>query len=285
MPSLNTQIMNDLVLEIHSLREQKAIAATLSCLDDMIELNNRTNKVLEEMAQAIFKHWFVDFEFPDENGEPYKSSGGEMVESELGEIPKGWGIEQFTDIIKVKGGGTPKTGNPNYWNGEIPFFTPKDCNSNYYVSNTEKQITKLGLEGCNSELHPTNTVFITARGTVGKIAVAGRPMAINQSCYALRYRGETLQYYVHQITKNAVLELQHKATGAVFDAIVTRDFDSLTIIMPTTDLIRTYDTTISVAYELMRNNNIYNTILAQIRDTLLPKLISGEIRVPVEEVG
>jgi type I restriction enzyme S subunit len=279
-------VLKKFKIEIHeSILEQKAIAATLSCLDDMIELNNRTNKVLEEMVQAIFKHWFVDFEFPNENGEPYKSSGGEMEDSELGEIPLGWRIRQFTDIIEVTGGGTPKTSNHDYWDGEIPFFTPKDCNLNYYVLDTEKHITELGLENCNSKLYPTNTVFITARGTVGKIAIAGRPMAINQSCYALRYRGEPLQYYVHQITKNAVNELQHKASGAVFDAIVTRDFDSLKTIVPTTDLVRAYDSTISKTYELLRINNMQNVVLSLTRDTLLPKLMSGEIRVPIEEVG
>ena len=284
-PQLPISVMKNLRFPLPQIKEQKAIVTTLSCLDDMIELNNRTNKVLEEMAQAIFKHWFVDFEFPNENGEPYKSSGGEMEDSELGEIPLGWRIRQFTDIIEVTGGGTPKTSNHDYWDGEIPFFTPKDCNLNYYVLDTEKHITELGLENCNSKLYPTNTVFITARGTVGKIAIAGRPMAINQSCYALRYRGEPLQYYVHQITKNAVNELQHKASGAVFDAIVTRDFDSLKTIVPTTDLVRAYDSTISKTYELLRINNMQNVVLSLTRDTLLPKLMSGEIRVPMEEVG
>ncbi|MGI6428482.1 MAG: restriction endonuclease subunit S [Syntrophomonadaceae bacterium] len=100
MPRGDKSALMNYIVPLIPLSEQKSIAATLSCLDDMIELNNRTNQILEEIAQAIFKSWFIDFEFPNEDGEPYKSSGGEMVESELGEIPKGWRVASFTEEMK-----------------------------------------------------------------------------------------------------------------------------------------------------------------------------------------
>lgn len=267
-----------------SLLEQREIATTLSCLDDMIELNDLMNKNLEEMAHAIFKNWFVDFEFPDKNGNPYKSSGGEMIESELGEIPRGWEIRNFTDMVEICGGGTPKTEISEYWNGDIPFFTPKDINSNYYVLNTEKYITQDGLKKCNSKFYSENTVFITARGTIGKIALSARPMAMNQSCYALIGRNDYLcTFFIHQLAINTVNKLKHKANGAVFDAIVTRDFDNEKIIVPPISCNNNYEKHIQHLYKFMQKNIIENNILTQIRDVLLPKLMSGEINVPLKE--
>src|SRR5699024_4763212 len=117
--------------------------------DNKIEFNNQINKNLEDMAQAIFKHWFVDFEFPNENGKPYKSSGGEFEESELGLIPKGWKVKRFNEISDVLSGGTPKTKVSSYWGGDIPFFSPKDASEGIYTLETERMITDEGLNYCN----------------------------------------------------------------------------------------------------------------------------------------
>ncbi|MGK5090422.1 restriction endonuclease subunit S [Deltaproteobacteria bacterium TL4] len=177
--------LKQLPIILPPLPEQKAIASVLSALDDKIELLREQNKSLEALAQTLFKRWFVDFNFPDENEEPYKDSGGKMIESELGEIPEGWRVGKFTDIAEILSGGTPKTNIEEYWNGNIPFFTPKDAKDSFYVLETEKSITETGLSKCNSHLYPKNTVFITARGTVGKCTLAACDMAMNQSCYAL----------------------------------------------------------------------------------------------------
>lgn len=109
MPSLNTKIMSDIEVKFPAKDVQDYIAVILSSLDDKIELNNRINKTLEEIAQAIFKHWFVDFEFPDENDQPYKSSGGEMEDSELGPIPKGWTVDTLGELIDICSGKRPKS--------------------------------------------------------------------------------------------------------------------------------------------------------------------------------
>ena len=126
---------------------------------------------------------------------------------------------RFTDLIQILGGGTPKTGENTYWNGNIAFFTPKDVGTPYTLS-TEKTITEEGLSHCNSRLYPVNTVFVTARGTVGKVGMSGVPMAMNQSCYALVGK-ETHQLLVYFYTLKTVDRLKHKASGAVFDAITT----------------------------------------------------------------
>ncbi len=272
------------VVSLPALPEQQAIAATLSALDDKIELNNRINKTLEEMAQTLFKRWFVDFEFPDENGQPYKSSGGEMEESELGLIPKGWKIARLSDICNVLSGGTPKTDVAEYWNGSIPFFSPKDAGDGFYTITTEKTITGEGLKNCNSKLYPKDTVIITARGTVGKVVLSGRDMAMNQSCYALQGREGIGQYFLFFQTVRAADQLRKSASGAVFDAIVVKSFDSIKVVVPPTCIVKTY---CDLVHSLLSNiclNTEQNNSLSSLRDTLLPKLMSGEIRVPIEEV-
>lgn len=181
MPSINTQIMSEIPISLPSLEEQRRIAGILGAIDDKIENNRRINTNLELQAQALYKQWFVDFEFPNEEGKPYKSSGGKMVDSELGPIPDGWSVIGYCDAVDIKGGGTPPTNNPEFWNGSIPFFTPKDVSSDCFAIHTEKSITEAGLSNCNSKLYAKDTVFITARGTVGKVVMAGCSMAMNQN--------------------------------------------------------------------------------------------------------
>src|SRR5699024_5150641 len=151
--------------------------------------NNAIISNLEELAQTLFKHWFVDFEFPNEEGKPYKSSGGKMVESELGMIPNFFKCDYLSESVLFLSGGTPKTKVQEYWNGgNIPFFTPKDITGRMYVNETEKHITELGLNNCNSKLYPVDTLYLTARGTVGKLNLSNVPMAMNQSCFALQHK-------------------------------------------------------------------------------------------------
>ena len=185
--------------------------------------------------------------------------------------------QPFTSAIKVLGGGTPKTGNSDYWNGSIPFFTPKDV-GDPYAFRTEKYITESGLEHCNSRLYPINTSFVTARGTVGKVSLAGAPMAMNQSCYALVSDVvDPLMVYFYAL--KAVTSLKHKASGAVFDAVVTRDFDTEVIhVLSDSDSQRVIEA-ITPMMKTIHNNATEIIRLSELRDTLLPRLMSGEIDV------
>lgn len=284
VPTLNRNHIHPINIKIPiNVNEQKSIANILTALDEKIETNNQINKKLEEMAQAIFKQWFVDFEFPNENGKPYKSSGGEMVESELVMIPKGWRVGSATEQFSVQSGGTPKTNAPEYWNGEIPFFTPKDSHvSSIFVIDTEKTITNEGLSKCNSKLYDVGTVFITARGTVGNVAMAGRKMAMNQSCYAL-IPNEGFNYnYIYFLIIQLVKTLQMNASGSVFDAIIVSTFSSLKTVIPSKEIVEKFNPIVQNLFSLVLNNIKENKKLETIRDTLLPKLMSGEIRVPIE---
>ncbi|NLF43248.1 MAG: restriction endonuclease subunit S [Bacteroidales bacterium] len=245
----------DMQIPVPSIEKQKRIMDEYNTIVNRIKINEQLNKKLEETAQAIYKQWFVDFEFPDENGNPYKSSGGEMEHnSDLNMvIPKGWGVKPFTEAVSLNGGGTPSTDVPKYWGGNIPFFTPADVTGSYYSICTQKSITEDGLKNCSSKIYPKDTVFVTARGTVGAIAVAGQEMAMNQSCYAcLGINGEN-QYYIHQLTIDTIKTLKAEALGAVFNALVTRDFEGRDVIIPPKHIIEKYGLLIQNMYVLMLN--------------------------------
>ena len=228
---------------------QKCVVEIISTIQKKIVNNQELNDNLQQQAAALF------------------SSLYDRSNTEVG----------FTDLIQILGGGTPKTGENTYWNGNIAFFTPKDVGTPYTLI-TEKTISKEGLSHCNSRLYPVNTVFVTARGTVGKVGMSGVPMAMNQSCYALVGK-ETHQLLVYFYTLKAVDRLKHKASGAVFDAITTRDFESEQIMKLSDDDAKAFLCVAKPMFQEVLNNNIENLRLSTLRDSLLPKLMSGEIDV------
>lgn len=269
MLNLSKGILSNLPLLVPSHEDQRRIASILSSLDRKIELNNKINADLEEMAQAIFKNWFVDFE-------PFKD--GKFVDSELGKIPEGWKVGRLTDIIKLMPGGTPKTSEPLYWdNGTIPFFSPKDVNGVYCFA-TEKHITETGLNKCSSNLYPKDTIFITCRGTVGKVCLAACDMAMNQSNYAIRAIDGYSQYYVFFLVKSVVERLIKKSNGAVFSAITSKDFDE-EILIPSQKAVEDFTNVIDGFFRRIFTIGTENSRLSLLRDTLLPRLMSGEIEV------
>ena len=236
-------------VDIPDAETQKRISSVLADIDNKIEVNDAINDNLQQQAAALF------------------SSLYDRTNTEV----------RFTDLIQILGGGTPKTGENTYWNGNIAFFTPKDVGTPYTLI-TEKTITEEGLSHCNSRLYPVNTVFVTARGTVGKVGMSGVPMAMNQSCYALVGK-ETHQLLVYFYTLKVVDRLKHKASGAVFDAITTKDFESEQIMKLSVDDARAFLCIAEPMFQKVLNNCIENLRLSTLRDSLLPKLMSGEIDV------
>jgi len=255
MPSLNTDLLSDVPVMLPSLNIQKEIARILTPLDEKIELNDKISHTLETMAEAIFKEWFIQ----------NKSDN--------------WEAGKFTDFIDILSGGTPSTHNPSYWEGEIPFFTPKDVGDKFYCLNTENKITQDGLKHCNSPLYPKNIVFVTARGTVGKIAMAGVPMAMNQSCYALHGKEYLSDRFVFLLTKNIVTDLQKQATGGVFDTITISTFEHLKMFKPPRLIIEKFSKFIDPIFEQMLNLAHENEWFTTSRDELSLKLITGKIKI------
>ena len=247
--NINAQTFGNMEIPLPPREQQDYLVSVLEPLDEKIATNRAINDNLQQQAAALFSSL-------------YDRSNTEV---------------RFTDLIQILGGGTPKTGENTYWNGNIAFFTPKDVGTPYTLI-TEKTISKEGLSHCNSRLYPVNTVFVTARGTVGKVGMSGVPMAMNQSCYALVGK-ETHQLLVYFYTLKAVDRLKHKASGAVFDAITTRDFESEQIMKLSDDDATAFLRVAEPMFQEVLNNNIENLRLSTLRDSLLPKLMSGEIDV------
>ena len=291
----------DFPMALPSIGEQKAIAHILGTLDDKIELNRKINETLEAMAKALFKSWFVDFEpvrakaegrptgLPAEISDLFPDS---FEDSELGEIPSGWQSCPFTQLVDVISGGTPKTSVDENWNGSIPWFSVVDAPSgaDCWVIQTEKSITHLGLDNCSSKLLPIGTTIISARGTVGKVCLTGQDMAMNQSCYGLRSKAANGEFFCFYLTKSLVEILEARAHGSVFSTITRDTLDGVSTISPPLEVKSSFNSIARALLGKIKNNLEESRILGNQRDTLLPKLISGEIRIPdaekmLEEVG
>lgn len=257
--------------------EQKAIAATLSCLDDMIELNNHTNQVLEEIAQAIFKHWFVDFEFPNEDGQPYKSCGGVMVDSELGEIPAGWRIGKLEDIAHITMGQSPSGSSYNEEKDGIIFYQGRtDFGKRYptirlYTTEPKRLATK-------------GDILLSVRAPVGDINVASEDCCIGRGLASLRSRDDFTSYLLYQLLNLRGIFNIYNTEGTVFGSINKNTLNNVPVLIPLDNNIQAFQYLVKKIDELIEINSIQIKNLTSTRNTLLPKLMSGEIRVPVEEV-
>ena len=244
------------------------MAGIFSAYDDLIENNQKQIKLLEEAAQRLYKEWFVDLRFP----------GHENTKIVDG-IPEGWRNRIFSDIVSILSGGTPKTDKKEYYNGCIPFYTPKDSDGSFFAFDTITHISQLGLKNCNSQYYPAGTVIITARGTVGKTTILAVPMAMNQSCYALKCDALKCPYYLFFALNIEVEKLKAMANGGVFNTIIVRTFDHINLLVPSDDVLKSFALLINPVMEEMKNRMEQNHLLKEARDRLLPKLMNGEIEV------
>ncbi|MBR6596424.1 MAG: restriction endonuclease subunit S [Paludibacteraceae bacterium] len=223
--------MKDLLIPIPSIEEQRSIVSRYKAIETRIANNKQTIAKLEEAAQALYRKMFVD-------------------DVDVENLPDGWRMGCLGEVIKLGGGGTPSTANPEYWNSnDIAFYSPGDRTEEYFVLTTEKFISKLGLEKCSSKLYPLYTTFVTARGaTTGRLAMAGNPMAMNQTCYAILSKNNN-PFYIHQLSIEVMAKLKNAAVGAVFEALTTKDFDSVDIIIPNQEIIDSFESKVKNIYE------------------------------------
>ncbi|EDC2064214.1 restriction endonuclease subunit S, partial [Salmonella enterica] len=266
---------------------------------------------LEQISQTLFKSWFVDFDPVIDNaldaGNPIPEAlqsraelrqkirnsadfkplpadiralfPAEFEETELGWMPKGWITTSFNDLIELIGGGTPKTSVEEFWNGDIPWFSVVDApsESDVYVLTTEKKITIEGLNNSSAKLLRKGTTIISARGTVGKCAMVAVPMAMNQSCYGVIGKNNISDEYIYFQLKNAVQTLQQMGHGSVFNTITRDTFKNIKVPFCNEELTNSYSLLVKNYFSKILNNNYQNIALTNLRDTLLPKLISGEL--------
>ena len=239
------------------------------------------NDNLEAMAKQLYDYWFVQFDFPNEEGKPYKSSGGKMVWNEKLKraIPDGWYADNICRIADILSGGTPSKQVDAYWqNGNIPFFGPTDYTGAIFQLTTAEHITNEGLKHCASSLFEEGVVIITARGSIGKIVVVGTPMAMNQSCYAFRSRNDEFEYLFF-LTAQLIEHLKAKGSGSVFKSIITADIENSILSIADETTITLFTSTIRPLMNAIKENTKQIELLTKQRDELLPLLMNGQALV------
>ena len=294
-PTLNRNHVHPIKILWPKIDEQKIIAHILGTLDDKIELNRRMNETLEAMARATFKSWFVDFDPVRAKMDGRKPAGMEdttaalfpdsLEDSELGLIPKGWRTGSVLEQADLLSGGTPKTSISNYWDGEIPWASAKDvsqCGETFLIA-TERTISAEGLENSSTKIiDPFSTVIVARGATTGRMTMFGDQIAMNQTCYALRSKN-AVHFFLYCQARHIISGLVHSAHGSVFDTITTRTFETTSFLLPDEKLTFQFHERVEPIFERVLANLYESRRLATIRDTLLPKLLSGEIRVSEAE--
>ena len=288
------------------LKEQQAIACVLGSLDDKIELNRKMNQTLEEMARAIFKSWFVDFdpvhakatvrrEHPGWTNEQISRAAcpnlkpeiaelfpDSFEDSKLGEIPRGWKVRPIGDVVQILGGGTPSTKEPAYWEGSIhPFCTPKDMASltDPVLLQTERHLTDKGLAKVSSGQLPLGTVLLSSRAPIGYLAVAETPISINQGIIAMVCDGELPNLYVLHWTKSNMDRILTNANGSTFMEISKRNFRPIAAVVPSPEVLNDFMRVVEPMHRRVVSSLKQIRQLANLRDFLLPRLISGDLVV------
>ena len=281
-------------LPVPPLREQRAIAHILGTLDDKIDLNRRMNETLEAMARALFKSWFVDFD-PVRAKAEGRDPGlpqpladlfpARLVDSERGEIPEGWPMGSILDHARLMSGGTPKTDRSEYWGGSIAWASAKDVSQSpgTFLVATERTITERGLDESATQMIPAFCSVVVARGaTTGRMVLFGYDMAMNQTCYALASTTET-PFALYCRLRAEIDALVHAAHGSVFDTVTTSTFTSSRVILPPRPLLKAFEERAAPLFARVLEATRETRALGVLRDTLLPKLISGELRVKEAE--
>ena len=272
-PKFNKTNFRSMYIPVPPLDVQRRIASILSSLDRKIELNNKINADLEEMAQAIFKNLFVDFE-------PFKD--GKFVDSELGMIPEGWKVGRFDEIADIVGGSTPSKAKPEYYTQKgIAWLTPKDLSNHpaVYTSRGEIDITEEGYNSTSTKLMPKGTILFTSRAPIGYISIAQNDICTNQGFKSLVPK-KAGTCFLYCFLKYVTPVIENKSTGSTFKEASGSLMKSLQVIMPEQKVFEDFETIVSPLFARIESLEKENSRLSTLRDTLLPRLMSGELEVP-----
>lgn len=258
---IKSSVLKKIPISLPPYNEQVAISSVLYSIDEKIDLLHRQNKTLESMAETLFRQWF-DVDSNDE-----------------------WQEKNVLDIFTLVGGGTPKTSVAEYWTDEIPWISGGDISAAHqgYLYSTEKSISLAGLQNSSAKLLPKNSTVISARGTVGKYALLARDMAFSQSNYGIVSKIGNYPFFIYLLVGFIVDDLLTAAYGSVFDTITTRTFESVNLKFPSSNSIEKFNEEISPIFSKKETNTQQIKTLETLRDTLLPKLMSGEVRVQYAE--
>lgn len=273
MVHITKSSMEKMIIRIpKKLEDQRRIASILSSLDRKIELNNKINADLEEMAQAIFKNWFVDFE-------PFKD--GKFVDSELGMIPEGWKVGCLGDMGAVVCGKTPSKSNSNYYGGDIPFIKIPDMHGNVFVENSEDRLTEEGSLSQIKKLIPPYSLMVSCIATVGLVSINTKPSHTNQQINTVIPHNKSALFYLYQHIKNNEEFLKNMGRGGTTTLNVnTKSFSNIRLLIPSEIALEQFHGIVEGLFKKIEQNLHESRTLSLLRDTLLPRLMSGELEVP-----
>jgi len=272
--------------------EQKIIADILGTLDDKIELNRRMNATLEAIVRALFQNWFVDFDPVRAKLDGRTPAGLNAVtaalfpshfqDSPLGTIPHGWMVKSVGEVVDCVGGGTPSTAEPKYWEGGIHHWTtPKDFSSLQapILLDTDRKLTDAGIAKISSGLLPAGTLLLSSRAPVGYLAITAVPVAINQGFIALKCNERASNFFMLNWCQTNMAEIESRATGTTFAEISKQNFRPISVVLPPKELMAAFTAKAAPIYAQITANLRQSSILTTLRNTLLPELVSGELRV------
>jgi type I restriction enzyme, S subunit len=246
-------------ISLPPLPEQKAIASILSSLDDKIDLLHRQNKTLEAIAETLFRQWFIE------------KAQADWEEGTLG------------DVITIKGGTTPSTKETTYWDGDIYWTSPRDLSSHIsvFMFDTERKITAAGLAKIGSGLMPIGTVLMSSRAPIGYLAITDIPVAINQGYIAIVCDKLASNYFMYLWCKTNMEDIKNAGNGSTFEEISKSNFRNLSITIPPKSVLDRFDNIVASEFQKIKTNQQQIKTLEKLRDTLSPKLMSGEVRVEI----
>ena len=285
--------LRTIVIPLPPLDHQRAIAEVFGALDDKIEQNRKTAQALERLARAIFRAWFVDFEpvkakaagaasFSSMPQPVFDALPTRFVDSDIGPVPEGWEVKAIGDVVTTKGGGTPNTKNPEYWgDGEHCWVTPKDMSrlSHPVLLDTKRRITAAAVNSISSGMLPVGTVLMSSRAPVGYLGIARVPTAINQGFIAMVCDGPLPPIYVLNWALTSMDAIKAHASGTTFPEISKKNFRPLPVVLPIGDVIAAYQQKSDPLFDLLAACVKESLQLAQVRDYLLPQLLSETVRV------
>jgi type I restriction enzyme S subunit len=283
--NLSLKSIQDFEVPVPEFNVWNGIASVLSVLDSKIELNNRINTELEAMAKTLYDYWFVQFEFPDINGKPYKTNGGKMVwNEELNrEIPEGWDSGVLSDLGEIIGGSTPSRDvEENFDTNGTPWITPKDLSENTgnkFITKGEVSVSEKGLKSASLKILPKGSVLMSSRAPVGYMAIARESVTTNQGFKSFVPILDYSTSFIYYTIKNAMPEIINNASGSTFKEISGSTLKIIKVCLPNDIVIKEYTTKVEAIFARQNNLEIENQKLTELRDWLLPMLMNGQVKV------
>ncbi len=281
-PSIAPNDIGELKFNIPNIQTQKLIAKVLSDLDAKIEINNKINQELEAMAKTLYDYWFVQFDFPNEQGKPYKSSGGKMVyNKELKrEIPAGWEVKKLEEIeSEIITGKTPSTKVTDYFNGDIPFITINDIRQDLYIVKTERTLSKKGADSQLKKYLYPDDICVSCIGTVGVIGFVTEISQSNQQINTISNIKSFNKYFLLETLKNYFQFNNMAKQGAVLSNMNKEEFSEILILDAPEDMKKIFTSKVKSIFEKIKSNTKQNQQLTKLRDWLLPMLMNGQVTV------